>query len=489
MAAHPDHPTISKLSKIIQPNTQTVDTNLLYKTEFIPYNDFVYQLSNFPNKLRIMTYNVKSYNYNHKYTKDNIIQEIYKVNPDILCLQEHLGEIYPLENYKYVVNCKSEHMFDNVIYSKFHIKTSKTIPIESSRCAILATIEYREGKFINIINTHLPLNSPGRIESIKKIVSEGLSNTLIVGDFNSYRKNDYNGEELHKLAELKKHHEYPNIFETTNYLEKIGYTDSFKSMIPPKNTSIYGGRVDFVYKSPDFMLPVIGSYVHYSDNSDHLPVIVDFYIDTSNKALSRYYADEELVQLARTHSKIMNVESVASKNHYRDTWNYYQYQLYTPGISFTYYKSNGYTAINKFLGVNSIGEQFLTTEDFIKYYTNQDNINNCISILLMDYWEIKLHRKLNYDEDYIIYIMYKYYVENNRVSKERMDYRKYYYDISSFNSGTKKHINWDQFMDENNVDSPLYNFIHKHSSLENGFAYLKQYVTRLIDKCIKEKYI
>src|SRR5271154_7105875 len=99
---------INKDTKIMQPNTQIISKDSLFKEEYIVLNNYVYQLANNPKKIRIMTFNVKGYNYK-SFKKPQIIEEIYKINPDIICLQEHMGAVYKLDGYVSQASCKSEH--------------------------------------------------------------------------------------------------------------------------------------------------------------------------------------------------------------------------------------------------------------------------------------------------------------------------------------------------------------------------------------------
>lgn len=108
-----------------------------------------------------------------------------------------------------------------------------------------------------------------------------------MGDFNSYNYSHYTKKDIEKLKELKKYHGWSDIFDVPQILEESGFTDSFQlffqtnkidgEKIFPKNTSKYGGRIDFIYFSNSFKkLRVCGSYTYFTKLSDHLPIIADF---------------------------------------------------------------------------------------------------------------------------------------------------------------------------------------------------------------------
>ena len=89
----------------------------------------------------VVTYNVHTY-------MDQKIQNIAKhlsdeINPDILCLQEHLSSAnLNTYGYPYVAKCATEgSMMENVILSRFPIVYESTIPIEDLRVSLWCVIK------------------------------------------------------------------------------------------------------------------------------------------------------------------------------------------------------------------------------------------------------------------------------------------------------------------------------------------------------------
>lgn len=238
-------------------------------------------------KLRIMSLNVHSYASKHSLdTTKDIIKLVSKLNPDILCLQESNDTDILLDKYSHVEKCLSEGKLYTMIMSKYKILKCKSIEIKDRKCAIKVSVKINDSVMLDVINIHLPLSSPNRINSIMTIFNHlDNPNTVILGDFNSYRKQDYNTFQHNELKIIKKNHEYPFIFEVPYILEnyKFPFVDSHtlfafqKGEFPiyPMNTSIYGGRIDYIYfcKLANFQL--LGSYVYFTEVSDHLPVICD----------------------------------------------------------------------------------------------------------------------------------------------------------------------------------------------------------------------
>ena len=122
------------------------------------------------------------------------------------------------------------------------------------------------------------------LKSIVKTIKT--TNVVIMGDFNSYRRDDYSEEDLDKLKKIKKYHGWPDIFETPKKIRSLGYVDSFVKFFKttkqkgnfPKNTSKYGGRVDFIFVNKEISFPILGCYVMFTELSDHLPNICDLFI-------------------------------------------------------------------------------------------------------------------------------------------------------------------------------------------------------------------
>ncbi len=290
------------------------------------YNKFIPKKSK--NTLRVMTWNVHEWRDSKKSNKqEEILNVIKQMNPDVLGLQEvtkKVTETTQSEKYN-LLECVADRgsYGENLRNSLIVKKTIKTIrefktSIKHDRCMVVYGIsimtdsnisnrasnnekgkeEMDESvmddsvveKKILIANMHLDVaSSEKRLENIRAAVKyieeisqkEGIKDIIIMGDFNSYNNTDYNNTELDLLIEMKKNYSGKEIFEVVNYLEEKGYRDTFglqrsKGQEIPANTNIYGGRIDFVFLSKGFSLPLKSSYVYYNDFSDHVAIVVDF---------------------------------------------------------------------------------------------------------------------------------------------------------------------------------------------------------------------
>lgn len=184
------------------------------------------------------------------------------------------------------------------------------------KCVNVLELEFKEsGHKLLIYNVHLDVTDDDkgrdmRINSLKLILSEyekvkaTYPNAIILGDFNTYNRSEYNFDQLEKLYTAKGKFAADNfaemgieniqkvnfpgenpLFSEKEYKKKIpidilkyaGWVEAFESMgVPsPVNTSHWSGKTDFIFLSPDWNLKITGLYTHYSTLSDHLPLFID----------------------------------------------------------------------------------------------------------------------------------------------------------------------------------------------------------------------
>lgn len=148
---------------------------------------------------------------------------------------------------------------------------------------------------ITIYNTHLEVdmisisaaNEHIRTLQIQEIITDSRqldhNNIIIAGDFNTVRKCDYcyaiNGKSAWDLViDIYKSVNIELVPGTLTYLEDQKYISSFDKLgwQSPKYTNWASRTLDFIYLSPQWSLPLLGSYVYYTPLSDHLPIIADF---------------------------------------------------------------------------------------------------------------------------------------------------------------------------------------------------------------------
>jgi endonuclease/exonuclease/phosphatase family metal-dependent hydrolase len=104
---------------------------------------------------------------------------------------------------------------------------------------------------------------------------------IVMGDFNALKKEDYIESEIQWLRDNNQRS--PLEFETIKQMEVAGFKDVFHTQNPCalKSTTWAARRVDYIFTRgvPDDS--IFATYVHYSDASDHIPIMVDIKIDTS----------------------------------------------------------------------------------------------------------------------------------------------------------------------------------------------------------------
>lgn len=276
--------TISKtIAKIIAPsytkliqNVQDQDTEIDYCRLRVTDNNDKYQpsltnidkLKDHPNVIRFMTYNIFHWGdwssrpiYGKTQCKtlkiqtglssqDSMLDDILNVSPTILCLQEYVDlpdqntDYYRkfIEKYELKGKCKADFNLYNAIYIKknsefdLHIinDTKHNIQCDiygGERCGVFGNVIFNGKIVCAVANIHFDVNNTvirsSNVERTLEIINDSKNrNKIIIGDFNSYRRNDYSEEQFKILEGIKaKHGDVPT--ETTQYLETNGWKDTF----------------------------------------------------------------------------------------------------------------------------------------------------------------------------------------------------------------------------------------------------------------------
>lgn len=283
------------------------------------------------NVLRIMTFNIHEWkNSLNQPNSDNMLYDIMTVFPDILCVQEELGAptqsaMYDLfiQYYRNGPYC----LADNNLKNKIYVKKNKYLNIKNIistnignytqnydaqlRCCVSLDYRLKNGNILKINNTHLHYsNEHGEaLQNISNLLEfvkrENDTDFMIIGDFNSYNRNDYMTSTLMDgFKQSKKTSPYvtldqngdisnrslDKLFEVCDKLSQEGMKDIFEiylggtqqyeingEILIPINTTIYGGRIDHIYINNNTQLQILGAYKLYTDSSDHSPIIVDIY--------------------------------------------------------------------------------------------------------------------------------------------------------------------------------------------------------------------
>jgi endonuclease/exonuclease/phosphatase family metal-dependent hydrolase len=322
-------------------------------------------LRNNKHTLRIMTFNVHEWkDASNTINYIGMISDIINVFPDILCVQENklnlpktstvLGTTdqsspYVDLFYKYyesVGHCDADNSLINSIYVKkfilHKVKLHGTQNIgkdtlssdATKRCATLIDYTFNNGTIVTIINLHLHYSNENNdaLKNIKNIIeaTDKLDNKIILGDFNSYNKKDYDTDDIMlqfktaktgmsgitKTNDLISDVSLQKLFDVCDYLENNNMTDVYdiylknhkRSGYIPLDTCIYGGRIDHIYFSKNLQQPILGVYKLYTDSSDHTPIIVDIFDHIENRAKSEL-SFENYVNIKTEHSqKNVNID-------------------------------------------------------------------------------------------------------------------------------------------------------------------------------------
>jgi len=253
-----------------------------------------------------------------------ILNVIKNLDADILILQEATIEsleedLEQLKDFGYAYHA-SESTGDflaNVICSKYPIietatKAFDTNPDdkdEEQRCFVRTVIQLPNNNQVSVYATHLEVrdievneqeidSETARVEQIKELLAyankhDCMGNVVIGLDSNSIRQQDLQevvgGKRLWDLyVERMEKIEQPTAHRTLQAFPKNGYQECFDraSLLPPKFTSQQGTRIDFLFLSPRWALPIKRCGTFYSAASDHIPVFMDI---AHNKELIQHH--------------------------------------------------------------------------------------------------------------------------------------------------------------------------------------------------------
>jgi len=186
------------------------------------------------------------------------------------------------------------------------------------RCFVGAVIQLPNNKLVSVYGTHLEVrpiitrNAQGEKreltpenarkaqlqELIEYINNNDKNDNIIIGaDFNGFRKQDLQQYQIgtktlwsilqENWSDILKVSDIPQNLSSLvdpqptslalDYLADQRYRDSFAvgGFQPPQFTTWTGTRIDFLFLSSSWNLPIKGSYVFYNWASDHIPVIMD----------------------------------------------------------------------------------------------------------------------------------------------------------------------------------------------------------------------
>ena len=98
-----------------------------------------------------------------------------------------------------------------------------------------------------------------------------------MSDYNSVRRNDYTEDKWIILTYMYQKSKLILRIDVTNLLKNASWQISFSKVQKenPKYTGWLGRTIDFLYLSPNWNLPIAGTYIYHNASSDHIPVILD----------------------------------------------------------------------------------------------------------------------------------------------------------------------------------------------------------------------
>jgi endonuclease/exonuclease/phosphatase family metal-dependent hydrolase len=265
-----------------------------------------------PNKkkktLRIMNFNVRMWTtINDKPNFDAVISVIKKLDPDIVILQEvtewqktYNAFVMMGYNTKAASCITKDPTFGVAIFAKnCEVKNTAASIFKHQRnphrelCFVRLDAIINK-KTISIYGTHLEVDQKEtkeliedvRAQQLQEILADAqhqnISSTIIAGDFNSVRPEDYqyivNGINGWELLQRTINFQFKQELQpkVLDLIRQNNFRSSFELLKwqNPHFTNWTGRTVDFIFFSSDWKLP-IGSYIYYTDVSDHLPIVVD----------------------------------------------------------------------------------------------------------------------------------------------------------------------------------------------------------------------
>ena len=239
--------------------------------------------------------------------KDTLLKAYKEINPDILCLQElicgktnsseEVNDIekvlnttgYFTDTFEYMPNQGifiNNKDIDVIQKSRLnHSNLYKDGTLDSHPRLLIATLLSIEGKELLVINLHLSKHKHFRYQNWKEVMfwlkKSGLikKNILVVGDFNSYDKDD-----VHKTVEKSG---FKNAWEEVNKEKCISYNSSkwwsknypnhpVSKMAHERKISWDDNCIDFIFYKGDIKINSVELLDLVPEGTDHRGLILDF---------------------------------------------------------------------------------------------------------------------------------------------------------------------------------------------------------------------
>ncbi|ARF09405.1 exodeoxyribonuclease III [Indivirus ILV1] len=251
---------------------------------------------------------------------NGILDIVREIDPDIICFQEvnygktkyiteDLNDALKNRNFKILSYCNTVPSWFDVPYgnaiavnkrrTELYEDSHKKVPQKNkiyenysgtTKCFIDIRIYG-----IRIICTHLDVHDNTgkvRMEQIRELngyTNDGIP-TIILGDFNLINVDDYNDDQtyLNDLQTAAKNREEYISTEEYKLIKSLGWIDSFDVKgDKPLYTVWNSSRVDYIFfknfNRQQLNDLIMGSYVHFTSESDHIPVFVDLDLNLLKK--------------------------------------------------------------------------------------------------------------------------------------------------------------------------------------------------------------
>jgi endonuclease/exonuclease/phosphatase family metal-dependent hydrolase len=215
--------------------------------------------------IHIGTINVHEwFNQENKFSFDTLIEIINDVDLDIIGLQETTLNavkkvVVLLPKYQYIYNNKT------AILSKYPIRKYNYTHL-NERCVYGMVILPHNLKQIFVTCVHLDYKrEPTRIKEIRNIMSNintylNRFPSILLGDFNSLTRSDYNSKEWEKVIQgrVSTNWEYPvsNLTDKLKSPENWGLIDirnNCKNVLGPIGTCKFNTRIDYLFINKLFL--------------------------------------------------------------------------------------------------------------------------------------------------------------------------------------------------------------------------------------------
>ena len=235
--------------------------------------------------VRVVSWNVQSWtDVYHTDTLSEMVKLLaIKLNADVLCLQEVIWNecikrAFGAHGYRLVGFHKAKESYEhgNAILARQTVRLVLTgvinLPqgIGEQRCAVIGTILDEKGvPAIQIVCLHLDVydkTDATRVAELNAILTclkemEQINETILVGDFNAVRKDDYHPKQWHAMDRPTK------VFDLLK--------DWFVHRPTPPFTVWSGLVVDHAVLSPTWNRYTTRMSPYFTNLSDHIPLVVD----------------------------------------------------------------------------------------------------------------------------------------------------------------------------------------------------------------------